>query len=202
MLVATFGLAAIRPHYNDETRDLMRVLLNATSAAEANLALDLLLESVPEKTLVTACNLREVLSSLPTTPFSMTVDEETLLRAAGLTKDRAVMLKQLADGCELAVTTAGGLVLDLIVTTERGRFYWSPVPVVDDFVTSKLIDDIVESECLLDAVIDLTQAMGLVFNPKFYLSLADWRTEYAHAAIEGMNELFGTFSAPPPPRWM
>lgn len=190
MLVATFGLAAIRPHYNDDTRDLMRVVLNSTSAAEANLALDLLLDAVPEKALVTVCNLREVLASLPSTPFAMTVDEETLMKTAGLGKDRAVMRRTLDDGTEIGVTTAGNLVLDIIISTERGRFYWSPVPIMDDFVTPGLIDDIVESECLLDAIIDLAQAMGLAFNPKFYLSLGDFRTEYAHAAIEGLSDLF------------
>ena len=42
MLTATSGLATLRAHYTGETRDLMRILLNATSAAEANLALEVL----------------------------------------------------------------------------------------------------------------------------------------------------------------
>ena len=61
MLTLSRGLAQLRPYFTDENRDLFRVLLNATSAAEANLALQVLSPSVPEKTLVTACNLREVL---------------------------------------------------------------------------------------------------------------------------------------------
>ena len=43
MLTLTSGLAQLRPYFTDENRDLFRVLLNATSAAEANLALQVLI---------------------------------------------------------------------------------------------------------------------------------------------------------------
>ncbi len=48
MLTLTTGLSQLRPHYTDETRELFGVLLNSTSAAEANLALHVLSDSVPE----------------------------------------------------------------------------------------------------------------------------------------------------------
>ena len=191
MLTATkTTLGAIRSYYGDETRDLLRVLLNAASVAEANLALQLLVDSVPEKVLVGACNLREVLSELPSTPFTMRADEATLARTAGLERHIAAMSKVLGDGCELVVTTAGNLVLDVIVRHEGEKLFWNAVPVTDDFVNTGVLDLVVGSEYLLDAVIDLATCMGAVFNPKFYVSLEDWRIEYAADAFECLGDLF------------
>ena len=191
MLTATAGLAHLRPHYTDGTRELLRVLLNATSPAEANLALDMLRHAVPEKALVTACNLREVLRTLPSSPFTMRVDEKTLMRTAGLEKHIAVMSKHLPDHLELVVTTAGNLVLDLIVKNHGQKYFWTPIPVRDDYVNPAVVDLVVKSGYLLDEVIDLTTCMGCVFNPKFYLSLEDWHMEYASDVMEGLlGELF------------
>lgn len=190
MLTATTGLSQIRAHYDGESRDLLRVLLNATSAAEANLALEVLKDNVPEKALVTACNLREVLRALPTSPFAMRVDEETLARAAGLERRIAAMGKELPDGIELVVTTAGNLVLDVIVKFRGEKYFWNPVPVTDDYVNTNVLDLAISSDWLLDAVIDLTNCMGVVLNPKFYLSLEDWHLEYASDVFAGLGDLF------------
>lgn len=190
MLTATGSLAQLRPHYMNENRDLLRVLLNATSTTEANLALQVLRDSVPEKVLVTACNLREVLRSLPTTPFAMRVDEETLAASAGLERGIAAMGQGLPDGLELAITTAGNLVLDVIVRLDGDKYFWNPVPITDDFVHSEVADLVVNSEYLLDAVIELTTATGVVFNPKFYLSLDDWNLDNAADMLGGFDDLF------------
>jgi len=190
MLTLAPGLAQVRPYVTEDNRDLFRVLLNATSAAEANLALQVLASSTPEKALVTACNLREVLRSMPASPFPMRVDEETLVRAAGLEKRTATLTSYLADGLELVVTTAGNLVLDLIVRDGDAKYFWTPVPVVDDFVNPAIVDLIVESDCLLDGAIGLVKHMGVVFNPRFYLSLDDFTLEYASDALAGLGEFF------------
>ena len=190
MLTATSGLATLRAHYTGETRDLMRILLNATSAAEANLALEVLKDVVPDKALVAACNLREVLFALPSSPFAMSVDEETLARAAGLDRRIAAMGRVLPDGIELVVTTAGNLVLDIIIRCEGEKYFWNSVPVTDDFVNGTILDMLLESDHLLHAAIDLATAMGIVFNPKFYLSLEDWHLEYASDVFEGLGDLF------------
>ncbi len=190
MLTATGSLAQVRPHYVGDDRDLMRVLLNATSTAEANLALDVLRGTVPEKVLVNACNLREVLLSLPASPFAMRVDEETLVKTAGLKRGMATMSKILSDGTELVVTTAGNLVLDVIVRRDGEKYFWNQVPVTEDYVTGSVLDLCIESDCLLDAVVDLAHCMGMVFNPKFYLSLEDWSLDHAFDLFEGLEGLF------------
>jgi len=190
VLTATTGLANLRPHYCDDSLELLRVLLNSTSAAEANLALDVLKGMVPEKALVTACNLREVLAALPSSPFAMRVDEETLAKSAGLKRHIAAMGKTLDDGLELHVTTAGNLVLDIIVRDGDEKFFWNPVPVTDDYVNTPVLDLVIDSPCLLDEMIDLAHCMGIVLNPKFYLSLEDWHLEYASDVFEGLGDLF------------
>lgn len=190
MITATSGVAQIRSHYQESTSELLRVLLNATSAAEANLALEVLREHVPEKSLVAACNLREVLRALPTSPFTMRTDEDTLAKAAGLERRVAAMGKVLDDGIELVVTNAGNLVLDIIIKHRGEKYFWNPVPVIDDYVNPAVLDLIITSDHLLDAVVELTQCMGMVLNPKFYLSVDDWHMEYAADVFDGLGDLF------------
>ncbi len=190
MLKLADGVAQLRPHFIGENRDLLLVLLNATSATEAALALQVLCPVVPEKALVTACNLREVLRSMPVSPFAMHVDEQTLIRVAGLEKQTATLGRALPDGLELVVTTAGNLVLDLVVRAGATTHFWTPVPVVEDFINPEVVDLLVEGEYLLDAAVDLVKCMGVVFNPRFYLSLDDFTFEYAFDALAGLEELF------------
>lgn len=190
MLTATDGLSLIRTQYSEETRELFRILISSTSVAEANLAAEVLHSLVPEKSLVAACNLREVVRAMPASPFTMRVDEETLCRTARLERHIATMGRTLPDGVELMVTTAGNLVLDIIVASDGERLFWNPVPVTDDFVSPGVLDLLVESDHLLEAAIDLAKAMGVVFNPKFYLSVHDWRLEYASEVLSGLKDLF------------
>jgi hypothetical protein len=190
LLSATTNLEQLRPYYANESRDLLRVLLAATSATEANLALQVLLETVPAKALVNACNMREVLRALPSTPVTMRVDEDTLARTAGLTRGIAAMSRTLPDEIELSITTAGNLVLDIIVRHLGEKYFWNPVPITDDVVTSDVVDLCVNSEHLLEAVIELAKSMGVVFNPKFYLSLEDWFFDNAADAFSGLDGLF------------
>ena len=169
---------------------MLRILLNSTSAAEANIALDLLSSQVPEMTLVAACNMREVLRELPASPFPMHTDEQTLCRTTGMERHMASMGRDLPDGIELVVTTAGNLVLDIILKDRGAKFFWNSVPVTDDYITGDVLDLIITSDHLLEAVIELAVAMGMTFNPKFYLSLEDWHLDYASDVFAGMRELF------------
>lgn len=169
---------------------MLRILLNSTSVAEANIALDVLSNTVPETTLVAACNMREVIRALPASPFPMAVDEATLCRSAGMERHMASMGKTLDDGIELIITTAGNLVLDIILKDRGAKFFWNPVPVTDDYVNGDVLDLLMTSDHLLPAVIELAEGMGMVFNPKFYLSLEDWHLEYASDVFAGMKDLF------------
>lgn len=183
-------LEGLRAHYAGEKRYLLRVLLNSTSAAEASLALDALRPMMPEKVIVHACNLREVIRALPSSPFTMRVDEETLAKAAGMSRHIAVLSKELPDGLVISLTTAGNLVLDIIIRTDAEPYFWNPVPISDDYISGAVLDHLIESDHLLTEIIELTNIMGLVFNPKFYLSLEDWLFECAADAYEDIRDLF------------
>jgi len=190
VIATTHTLARIRQHYTPDTKYLYRILLNATSVVEANIALDLLLKHVPERDLTVAVNLREAIKALPASPFSMAIDEQTLMRVANMEKHMAVFKKTLPDGYDLVVTTAGNLVLDLIVIHDGHKIFWTPVPIKGDYVTPELIDHLITSDHLFPEAVNLVQAMGLVFNPTLYLSLDDWHLEYAAETMAGLGELF------------
>lgn len=197
MVTAVAGLPAIRTHFTDDTRYLFQVLVSSTSPVEANIALDLLSKSLPDKAVVAAVNVRETIRAIPATPFRMAVDEETLLRVGALRKDLALLKRETPDGYVVAVTTAGNLVLDLIVTIDDEKRFWTPVPARQDLVDPGIVPHLIESEHLLATIIDIIKAMGIVHNPTLYLSLDDWHLEYARETIESVDDLFRDTSAGP-----
>ncbi|PKQ19422.1 MAG: hypothetical protein CVT66_10115, partial [Actinobacteria bacterium HGW-Actinobacteria-6] len=164
----------------DVEEDLMHVVVNARSRVEANLALGILRETAKERVLVAALNLREVLDSLPGYPCSMAIDEITLSRVAGLTKDRSAWTKQLEDDPDItfSVSTAGNFCFDLVVTVDGRPIFWTPPLAEEDFVNPELLSACLERDALLPAVIALTEDMGLVFNPRFYMSIDDWNLDH------------------------
>ncbi|MDO9556101.1 MAG: hypothetical protein Q7J82_00755 [Coriobacteriia bacterium] len=183
------GVSRLRSVFSEEP-ELFASILNASSPIEVNLALDILRDTTPERALVAAINLREVLSALPVFPCSMAVDEVTLARVAGLEKDRLAWCKPLETDLGLSVTTAGNFCFDLIVQGSDGAIFLTPVPRGNDIVNPKLVDAIMHHEGLLAAIVDLVIDMGIVFNPRPYLSLEDWSLDHAQEVMDDVSELF------------
>jgi len=179
----------LRPYYEGEARSSIRALLGSTSATEANFTLQLLMDVIPSDILVRACNLREVIQSLPRTPVSMHVDEQTLADTLGLERSIASMGKALPDGIELYIMTAGNCVLDLIIQSNGKKHFWNPVS-INEAVTAEVIDLCIESDYLLRSMIELAEGMGLVFNPTFYVSINDWLEENVADALSGLSDFF------------
>lgn len=192
MLELARGLDLIRDAYRLEpTRELMRVLLNATSPAEAALALRVLGTSVPNKALVAACNLREVLASLPTTPFAMPVDPETFEKTGGLTRSGGgSFVKEVDELGRLNILTAGNLVLDIVVRGDAKPVYIFPTPRTTDYITVTALDRFIESDTMFTIVTDVIKAMGIALNPPFYLSTEDFQLEHARDTFECLGDLF------------
>ncbi|MBC7265968.1 MAG: hypothetical protein H5T75_03195 [Coriobacteriia bacterium] len=174
------------------TPEVFSVLVNSRSHAEAGLALDVLRETVPERTLVKAINLREILQALPTFPCSMALDDQTLAKVAGLTKDASLLKRRVpgVKGAWTAVTTAGNFCFDLFVVYRGKTLMWMPPSNSSDIVNPDVLKLIVRRPQILEDVIGLVQDMGLVFNPRFYLSLEDWGYDHAHEALEDFQALF------------
>ncbi len=175
-----------------KTPEVFSVLINARSHAEAGLALDVLRETVPERTLVKAINLREVLQALPTFPCSMAVDDHTLAKVAALTKDKSLLKRRVPGvrGAWTAVTTAGNFCFDLFVIHRGTTHMWAPASSSNDIVNPELLELLVKHPPILEDVIGLVQDMGLVFNPRFYLSLEDWGFDRVDDVLEDFQALF------------
>lgn len=193
MLAVVRGLPSVRSYYAREQRELLRILLNAASAAEASFALNLLRDSMPEKELVAAVNIREVLRELPVCPFPMAVDTETLVRVAGLERDRSAWKRDYDDksgAYGISVLGDGNLCYDLLVSDGERNIFWTPHPHNGMLLHPDALDLAMDRDTLLQEFIEVALAMGLPFSPTFYLSVDDWMLEYAE---EAMNDLEGLF---------
>lgn len=187
------GLASVRPHYRAEKRELLRILLNAASPAEADFALHILKDSMPERDLVSAVNMREGLAELPSCPFPMAIDCETLSRIARLERDRNAWRRTFSDPdgeYSLVLLGDGNLCYDLIISAEAGNVFWTPHPRNGAIIHPDALDLVLERETLLREVIGIVMAMGMSFSPTFYLSLDDWMLEYAEQAMSDLGQLF------------
>ena len=183
-------MAQLRTHYQGEERELFRVLLNATSPAEANLALKLLSDNVPEKILVSACNAREVLRALPKTPFILEGAQLDPGGADGFTRSLGALRQAISDEVDLVLTTAGDLVLDVILACGDSLCFWTPEPGAEDFISVCALDTVVRVEGVLDAMVRVAALSDAAFSPKFYLSLDDWRLDHAADAFKSLGDLF------------
>ncbi len=191
MVSALASIPLLRQHIDAE-EDLVRIVVNARSRVEANLALGILRESVSERVLVAALNLREVLDSLPGYPCSMAVDETTLAKIVGLEKNHTAWTKPLDDDPDitLTVSTAGNFCFDLVIGVDGRNIFWTPPSAEEDFVHPELLDACLEREALLPAIISLTEDMGLVFNPRFYMSVDDWNLDHLQESFEDFRSIF------------
>ncbi|MHB8705044.1 MAG: hypothetical protein ACYC77_00855 [Coriobacteriia bacterium] len=191
VVTITRSLPVLQEYYA-EAPELFSAVLNARSQFEANLALDIMRETMPERVLIAAVNLREVLLALPAYPCTMAVDDQTLAKIAGMRKDRAMYRKRIkgARNFELGINTAGNFVFDLIVEVDGRSLLWvSPTPATD-VINSDIVPHLVENDRLIRAIIELANDMGLVFNPPFYLSLEDWNMEHCQQTLSDVQALF------------
>jgi len=183
-----------RGHYAEDP-DLHRVVLNATSWVEANLAVELLSESVPEKALVNAANIREAIKELPRCPMPMAIDFEGLARVWGMERLGSAWHRAFDDGdaaFSVLLLGEGNYCYDIVIRTRGRTIMWMPRNSEDDFLNPDIVDLIMERPAVLATVIDLLQAMGMAFYPTFYLSLEDWRQEYVQTMFDEVVDIFST----------
>ncbi|MBE0477313.1 MAG: hypothetical protein IBX62_09475 [Coriobacteriia bacterium] len=193
MISLAKGLAEVLPHYVSPNGGMVQVLLNSASSAEAHLALIALRDDVPERSLVTMVNVREVLRELPACPRPIPLEVEALAKIAGYAPVKNSFSCAFADAggeYEIVFLGQGNLLYDIVISAENEKVFWSPTPRSQEIVTEKALDKVMLHDTLLSNVIDLAKEMGVVFQPKFYLSLEDWLLEYAEDSLRGISELF------------
>ncbi len=191
-------LTEIRSDYRSEP-DLTRVVLNATSWFEASLAMGLLSEAMPARTLVKFANLREAIKELPRCPLPMRIDFEGLARTWSLERDGMAWARRFdhsAGEYSIALLGEGNYVYDIVIRIDGRTLMLMPDNATEDFINPGAIDLMMERPDIFGSVIDLTQAMGLPFYPMFYMSLEDWRHEYATAVFSEIIEDFDRFREP------
>lgn len=182
-----------RAHYVRDP-DLARVALNARSWVEANLAVELLSGSVPEKALVTLTNVREALKEIPRCPMSMAIDFQGLAQVWELEREGHAWVRAFDDASgsySIALLGEGNYCYDIVVRAEGKTLMLMPKHSEEDFLNPDVIDFVMERPCILGTVVELLQAMGLPFCPAFYMSLDDWRQEYAQDVFEEVLQDFG-----------
>ena len=192
-------VAEIRPYFSTSDAAMIKILLNSTSHAEANFALEVLKERIPERSLVTACNLREAIKDVPRCPIAMAVDFDQLTGIWELERVHNSWKRSFEDpggDYDIYLLGEGNQCYDIAVRSESGTALWLPLDPEEDLIAQRAMDLVMSRETLLRNVVDLTQAMGLPFNPTFYLSLHDWHLEYAGNIF---RELDDWMPKPPPP---
>lgn len=186
-------LEDIRPHYPADP-DLVRVLLNSTSWVEASLAVELLAETVPERALVTATNIREAIKELPRCPMRMATDFERLSRVVGLERD-GMGWSRIYEDTEgdyiVELLGDGNYCYDIVIHTDDDTLMWMPRSHQEDYLNPDVIDLIMLRPTVLRNVVELLDAMGQTFSPIFYLSIEDWRQEYAETIFAEVVQVFG-----------
>lgn len=178
-------LSEIRSDYHADP-DLSRVLLNSTSWFEACLAVGVLSEAVPARTLVTFANLRETIKELPRCPLPMRTDFDGLARTWSLEREGMAWTRRFehpAGEYSITLLGEGNFAYDIVIRTGDGTIMLMPNNAAEDFIHPDAVDLMMERPEILDSVIDLTQAMGLPLYPMFYMSLEDWQREYATAVF-------------------
>jgi hypothetical protein len=183
------GLASVRTHYFGDHHELLRIVLNAASPAEADFALHILSETIPERDLLAAVNVREALAELPACPFAMALDTITLARVASLERDRSAWRRR-CDGFDLVVLGEGNLCFDVVAHAKGRHTFLTPHPPNGAVLHPDMVELIMEHPTLLAEIVELVESMGLPFAPTFYLSLDDWGREYAEEAINDLRDLF------------
>lgn len=191
MLTTVRELDKLRLLYSGECRDTMRVFLSTASSAEADLSLCAMRDALPERTLVSLANLREVIADLPVPPCSMRVEARAVAQISGYAKQKNSWAKSVgAGGREIFILAEGNLLFDIVLGDGEERVFLVPPGRGEDRINPRAIDLLMDHAGLLEELTELTIHMGLVFNPTFYLSLDDWHLEHAAESLQGLSDLF------------
>lgn len=191
MLALTGGVDVLAPHLADpDVRELLDVVIAADDVAEADLALIALDGRVSPRVLVAALNLREVLRSLPAAPCDMAVDAEALARIHGMRRRKGELVRAEGRGRAVVVRAEGNRCIDVVLRVDGRRHYWRPSPASGTVVSDEALAAVLDEPELLQALVDLTIAMGMQFNPPMYLSLEDWHLDHAVETLERFSALF------------
>lgn len=194
MTHATTVTSDLRELAASENGELLRDLVNSVSQVEAGLALGIMRErGVPDRVLVKALNLREILAEMPASPFPMRVDFEMLARINDLFHRLGSYHKNYQDDegrFYIELLGQGNLCYDMVVGVGNKKAFLKPAPIGADYVRPAALDLLLSREEMLREIILIVHSMEVVFNPTFYMSVDDWLMEHAAESLVGIEGLF------------
>lgn len=194
MTSATTVAPDLRSLAASENGKLLRDMVNSVSQVEAGLALGIMRDrGAPDRTLVKALNLREILVELPASPFPMRVDFDMLARINDLFHRLGSYHKNYEDAegrFFIELLGQGNLCYDMVVGVGNKKAFLKPAPIRAGFVRPEALDLLISREEMLREIILIVQSMEVVFNPTFYMSVDDWLMEHAAESIVGIEDLF------------
>ena len=189
MLGVTQARIDLQEHLSCDTGKLLRTLVNAGSLAETGFALSLVRETMPERAVMTALNLREVLAELPAAPFVMAVDVATLQSVTGMERERSSYVLE-TPAYRIDILAEGNFCFDIVLKHRDECAFLKTSPPGDDLVRPAAYEMLMGVEGMLEHVIELVTSMGLVFNPRMYFTIDEWLAENA---LDTMSELWDAF---------
>ena len=159
MLGVTQARIDLQEHLSCDTGKLLRTLVNAGSLAETGFALSLVRETMPERAVMTALNLREVLAELPAAPFVMAVDVATLQSVTGMERERSSYVLE-TPAYRIDILAEGNFCFDIVLKHRDECAFLKTSPPGDDLVRPAAYEMLMGVEGMLEHVIEL--ALGRV----------------------------------------
>jgi hypothetical protein len=84
----------------------------------------------------------------------------------------------------------GNLCFEMLVEADGESVFVRPTSDGEYIVHPEALELILTRQSMLDELASVVKAMGMGFNPTFYLSLEDWTLEFAEAGLEQLSALF------------
>lgn len=182
-------------HLLDDERidlDLASTLISAQSDADALFAFSLLRGTTSDRHLVMLANLRELLLVMPDCPFRTACDLDVLSRGCDYEDTgRSYRRRFESDHGVFGLEFVGrdNHCDAVVVHTPASRFELCGHGYHE--LNAETLAIFANHAILLDAAIDALEQIGWALDPKIFLSVEDFYTEYAAgAAVRAVHELF------------
>ncbi len=172
--------------------ELARMVVNARSAAEMQLALGVLRGELAEGELLDLANVRESLADVPVPVFRTGAELSMLERVAGWAwEGRALRAEctSTAGAYGLEFVGDGNAVEEIAVWVGDERFSWHEKD-SGEFVTEQVLEAILEHDTLFDTVVEALRLLGVGYLPRFHMSLEEFTLENVADGIAELNGLF------------
>lgn len=188
-LQTTLARAAV--HMDSPNGDLVKVLVNSRSNAEAALAATILRGRIPDLELVMLFNLRELMSELPSEPFRVPHELDVLGRILGYESAGTAWRKSFESQGDPAVLEffGDGNRIDS-VWMHAARLKTALAGPDTDFIGEQAIEALVSSSDLGEGLVEALKVLGHDLAPRFYFSVEDYMVENAGAALDDIRAIF------------